>query len=89
MIKRRDIIPNPLREPYASIVDRVMERDRAWFDANPGARSYRRQYIPGEFNSDALAEMGVTPLGQDCVIEVTELAPGIRTRQILVPWRPQ
>lgn len=28
---------------------KVVERDRMYFLANPGARSYQRPYVPGEF----------------------------------------
>ena len=85
MTTRRHIVPpvNRLREPFATIVDRVMERDREFFHANPAARSYQRPYIPGELSPDALAALGGTAPPQDAWVIVDQIAPGIRVRRVV------
>jgi len=44
----RTIHPNRLREPFASLVDQVNERDRAFFEEHPNEANYLRPFIPGE-----------------------------------------
>ena len=85
MSHRRHITPpvNRLREPYATILDRVMERDREFFHAHPEARSYQRPYIPGELSPDAVATSGGRAPSQDAVVIVEQVAPGFRVRRIV------
>jgi hypothetical protein len=70
-----------LREPYKTIIDRVNDRDRAFFDAYPNERGYLRPYIPGECPPDVLDRMGSAHPPQDCWVFVWNFGPGCRCRQ--------
>jgi hypothetical protein len=83
MTRPRDITPRRLSEPYASIVERVTERDRSYFAAHPGAASYIRDYIPGEFPPESLAAVGAGTPQQNSLVEVRQLAPGVRVRRVV------
>jgi len=84
MTTRRHIVPpiNRIREPFATITERVTERDRAYFEANPDARRYIRPYIPGEISPDAIAASGGLAPSQDAVVIIEQIAPGARIRRI-------
>lgn len=73
--------PTKLREPYATITDRVNERDRQFFHDHAGERHYVRPYVPGEYAPEALASLGADPPAQDSWVLVHAVAPGIRCRQ--------
>jgi hypothetical protein len=60
----------------SSIADRAAELDRQWFAQHPDATARLRPVIRSEF--DLLAP-GAT------LVLVTQLAPGVRTRQALCP----
>jgi hypothetical protein len=68
-------------KPFATIVDRVNDRDRELFAANPGKPCYLRPYVPGEFPPASLAAMGVDLPSQDSWILVHNIALGVRSRQ--------
>jgi hypothetical protein len=70
-----------MREPFATIFDRVNDRDRAFFSNHPGERAYLRSAIPGEHDPKALKEMGIDPPGLDDWVLVHRVAPGICRRQ--------
>ena len=74
-----------VREPYATIGEKVNERDRAYFAAHPSERHYLRPFVPGEHSPEAIAAMGIKPPGQDDWILVWNVAPGMRIRQPLGP----
>ena len=69
------------REPFATIGEKVNERDRQYFQDHPRERAYLRPYVPGEHSPEALAAVEATPPNQDDWVLVRNLAPGIRTRQ--------
>lgn len=73
--------PRPIPKPFAEIVDRVNQRDREFFDANPDEPCYLRPHVPGEYPPASLAAIGVDLPGQDCWVLVTSIAPGIRSRR--------
>ena len=85
MTTRRHIVPpvHRIREPFATIVERVMERDRAYFEEHPDAQMYARPYVPGELPPDSLAAIGISPPDQDTVIVVRQIRPGVRVRGLL------
>jgi hypothetical protein len=59
---------------FDCFVERVMERDRAYFSQHPEHRAYVRVYVPGEF----------WPLrGSATYVRVTLLADGLRFREPL------
>lgn len=61
--------------PYDMIIEAVNDRDRKWFEDNPGEQSYVRPYVPGEFwPAD---ESGIS------AVRVFLLGPGLRARQTL------
>lgn len=60
-------------------VERASKRDRAWFDAHPGAQERLRPAIDGEFDF-----AGVTAfLPSGAWVRVVQLAPGCRLRELL------
>jgi hypothetical protein len=73
--------PSRLREPFATIVDRVNERDRAYFRAHPTEGAYLRPYVPGEYPPEMLADMGAEAPDQDAWVLVWNVTPGIRCRE--------
>ena len=65
-------------EPYATITDDASARDRAYFEAHPHIKVYRRAFVPGEFGPNCLDNV--------LAVEVAYIAPGLRTRaMILLP----
>jgi hypothetical protein len=60
----------------ARIIERVRRRDREYFARHPGETEYLRPYVPGE----------VWPvLDTSCThVLVTQLAPGIRHKALLI-----
>lgn len=76
-IKRpRRPLPAPMAEPYGAIIDQVSARDRAYFERHPGAMSYVRSFVPGEFGGE------LPPVG--AVVVVEQIAPGVRRRCAVV-----
>src|SRR5262249_21771079 len=73
--------PRHPRDPYATIVERVCDRDRAFFAANPDEAAYLRPYVPGEYSPESLAAIGARPPRQDSWVLVHNLGPGVRCRQ--------
>lgn len=65
----------PLSPRFQRIVDRVRAEDRAYFAQHPNARTYYRDYVPGEFGPMN------DPLPRNLVIAVEQLAPGVRVRR--------
>jgi hypothetical protein len=59
--------------------EQACEDDRAYFAAHPGTRSYVQRRIAGEFPAFVPIQPGYQ------YVLVTQLAPGVRTRQ---PVRP-
>lgn len=64
-------------EPYRSIIDQRMAHDRAYFEEHPGADSFTRPAVPGEFWPYQ------PPPGT--VVEVTRITSYFRTRVPIVP----
>lgn len=71
----RRSLPPRMAEP--SIVEQVSEADRAYFEQHPGAVSYVRSFVPGEFGQER-------PL-PGAVVIVEQIAPGVRRRRAVVP----
>ncbi len=65
-------------EPYGTIADDVMDRDRAYFEQHPKARSYIRKYIWGEAWPNAAPPAGT-------LTRVHQIQPGVRYRELLIP----
>lgn len=61
-------------EPFASLIDALMERDRVWFEQHPDAEFYRRAFVPGE-----LHPLEDPPAGSWMI--VVRLGPGLRMRR--------
>ncbi len=70
------------------LTDLVCDRDRRWFEAHPGETEYVRAYVPGEIAPDVIAACQLThgpDLAPGALITVVQLAPGVRTRRLMVP----
>lgn len=67
--------PGKAREPYATIIDLVAERDREFFVQHPDETAYLRPLIPGEIPD--FASVGL----QDQWVIVHSLGLGMRCRQ--------
>jgi hypothetical protein len=70
-----------MREPFATIYDRVCDRARAFFDDHPGERHYVRPFVPGEHDPETLKALGITSPAQDSWVLVHNIRPGFRLRQ--------
>ena len=66
-----------MKEPYASIVEKVSQRDRIWFEQHPDRDQYVRDYKAGEF------EDHVPPMNTQVL--VTKINEDMRARAI-VPY---
>lgn len=60
-------------ELWGACIRYVMDQDRAWFDAHPGAEQYYRVPFEGEWGPNALIEPGAKVL-------VKKLSPDVRAR---------
>ncbi|MGD9890118.1 MAG: hypothetical protein AB7R89_11085 [Dehalococcoidia bacterium] len=61
---------------FRRIIDAVKARDRAYFEQHPSESQYLRPYIPGE--TWPVLDHGGTH------VLVTRIAPGIRTKTLLI-----
>ena len=87
-------IPRSIRR----IQERVSQRDREWFSKHPGEEMRHRAYIPGEFGPISYADIYgefVTKVREFSpnsriheMVEVTQLAPGIRNKRPYVVLEP-
>ncbi len=66
-----------------AIIEAVKDRDRQFFEGHPGETHYVRPYIPGEFPVALAARVGEALPAQDDWVLVTQVAPGLRSRQPL------
>lgn len=66
-----------------AIIEAVSNRDRQFFEGHPGETHYVRPYIPGEFPVALAARLGGALPAQDDWVLVTQVAPGLRSRQPL------
>lgn len=64
-------------------IEQAMERDRTYFDAHPSRPRYVRRRIPGEFGP----REGMSAVQQATHVLVTQLQPGIRSRQPILVIR--
>jgi hypothetical protein len=80
-------VPRSIRR----IQERVSQRDREWFEKRPDTDVRHRAYIPGEFGPISYAdlygefaarvrEFSPNPRVHE-MVEVTQLAPGIRNQR--------
>jgi hypothetical protein len=77
---RGQLKPNmTVPERFGRLVDKVMDRDREYFEQHPGETEYLRPYVPGELHP--LEFKDATD------VLVTQISPGIRTRQPVM-WVP-
>ena len=70
--------------------DEAMAVDARWFGEHPGERFRYRPLLPGEVSDDALAEwLDDLPAGGELLLEVEQLAPGIRVKRpyMVLPQR--
>jgi hypothetical protein len=59
--------------PVGAKTTKVVERDRLYFLANPGVRSYSRPYVPGEFDGVQIPKgMQLSDITQVKVIRMGE-----------------
>lgn len=70
--------PEEIPEPYASIIDDVCDKDRAYFEDNPDTSFYIRSYVEGEFFPRLLRP------SESYFVRVDHLMPGLRTRALVV-----
>ena len=61
---------------FRPLIERVRDRDRAYFEKHPGATEYLRPYVPGEFWPVAYPDA--------THVLVTQIVPGFRTKTILI-----
>ena len=73
--------------PAALAMDRVQDDDAAWFRANPQATVRRRPATDAE--ALELSTSGVARPRPGAVVEVIQLAPGLRTRHVINGGEPQ
>ncbi len=77
------------QRPLQRILCLASRKDRAWFDQHPGESVRYRPLLPGEFgpaSGELAGEMGrvqaVNPEARTIwMVEVNQIAPGIRTRR--------
>lgn len=68
-----------MNQENISLIDEASDRDRAYFEGHPERSWYVRERMPGEFD-DPAARLATH-------IYVTQIAPGIRTREPMVLLR--
>jgi len=64
----------------SAAVDRASEYDRLWFEKHPGAASYVRRRIVGEFSRMEIEDLR-WPMDKYPLVEVTQIEPGLRARR--------
>lgn len=62
-------------QPNSDLIDQVCEKDRLYFEEQPGVDEYVRPYVPGEF----------APFWPEDaqIVKVIQVEPGVRIRQPL------
>ena len=66
-------------ELHAAVLDRVTDRDRAWFEVNPSALWYARPAAPHELCVPGWRCVPVAGL----LVHVRQVAPGLRARMAM------
>lgn len=62
---------------FTQIIEAVSEKDARYFEQNPEATEYWRDYVPGEFWPMALPT--------STRVEVVQVQPGVRVRRPVTP----
>lgn len=75
--------------PNTTIPNAPSDDDRRWFTEHPGERMRYRPMFPNEFGVHTRDIHADVPPGAEVIIEITQYAPGIRSRRAAYWVLPQ
>ncbi len=64
-------------EPYGTLIDNLMIKDREYFESHPGIKTFERKYVYGEMWPELLPCYAVEK------VIVHYIAPGLRARTVI------